>query len=214
MKLAIIACPCHATHMEEASGDIAGLYERHARAWDRERGRSLFEKPWLDQFLRLIPSGAWILDLGCGAAEPIARYVIERGHEVTGVDASPTLIDIATTRFPRQQWLVGDMRDLALGCRFAGILAWDSFFHLTPDDQRQMFGIFERHATAGAALMFTSGPAHGVAMGSYQGDPLYHASLDSSEYRSLLDEHGFAIIAHLAEDPSCGGHTVWLAQCR
>ena len=30
--------------------------------------------------------------------------------------------------------------------------------------------------------------------------------------RALLAEHGFELCAHRAEDPDCGGHTVWLAQ--
>ena len=103
------------------------------------------------------------------------------------------------------------MRALALKDTFDGLLAWDSFFHLAHDDQRRMFPIFERHASPGAALMFTSGVSHGEAMGSYRGEPLYHASLAPEEYRTLLKSAGFRVVAHIAEDPDCGGHTVWLA---
>ena len=67
---------------------IISLYQRHADDWDRERGRSLFEKDWLDRFLALLPQGASILDIGCGSAEPIARYFIEKGYNVTGIDSS------------------------------------------------------------------------------------------------------------------------------
>jgi hypothetical protein len=77
-----------------------------------------------------------------------------------------------------------------------------------------MFPIFKRHAAPRAALMFTSGTSHGVAMGTYQGEPLYHASLDPDEYRELLEAHGFDVIAHVVEDPTCGGHTIWLSQLR
>jgi hypothetical protein len=104
------------------------------------------------------------------------------------------------------------MRTLSLGCLFDGVLAWDSFFHLSYDDQRRMFPIFQAHASTGAPLMFTSGPAHGVAVGTFGGEPLYHASLDAAEYLALLSEHGFAVMAHKVEDPACGGRTVWLAR--
>jgi hypothetical protein len=30
----------------------------------------------------------------------------------------------------------------------------------------------------------------------------------------LLGRNGFDVVAHIAEDPACGGHTVWLAQRR
>jgi hypothetical protein len=105
------------------------------------------------------------------------------------------------------------MRGLALGRAFDGILAWNSFFHLCHDDQRLMFPVFRRHAAPGAALMFTSGPAHGEAIGWLEGERLYHASLDPEEYRGLLAAQGFAVIAQRAEDLECGGLTVWLAQC-
>ncbi len=77
-----------------------------------------------------------------------------------------------------------------------------------------MFPIFRDHTTEQGALLFTSGPAHGVAMGSFHGEPLYHASLDGDEYRALLDQAGFDVVDHVIEDPACGGHTVWLAQRR
>lgn len=198
---------------DPAADNIIAHYERHAAAWDGDRGRSLFEKAWLDRFLGLVSSGGALLDVGCGGGEPIARYLIERGHPVTGVDSSANLIDICKQRFPQADWAVADMRVLSLGRQFDGIVAWDSFFHLTPDDQRAMFPIFAAHAAPKATLMFTSGPAHGEAIGSYRGDPLYHASLDAAEYTRLLDDNGFAVVAHAVEDPACGGHTIWLAQC-
>jgi hypothetical protein len=115
-------------------------------------------------------------------------------------------------RFPDHDWIVADMRCPELGQTFKGVLAWDSLFHLKPDDQRSMFPIFRRLAGLSAALMFTSGPESGVAIGTYAGEPLYHASLAPDEYRALLAENGFAVVRHVAEDPDCGGRTVWLAQ--
>lgn len=197
--------------MHRSSQDIVALYERHAAAWDRARSRALVEKAWLDRFCDLAGPGASVLDLGCGAGEPLARYLIARGHQVTGVDTSPALIGLAAARFADHVWRVGDMRGLALGTSFGGLVAWDSFFHLTAGDQRAMFPVFRAHAAPGAALLFTSGPDEGEAIGSFEGDPLYHASLSPGEYRALLAENGFAVVAHVPEDVTCGGHTVWLA---
>ncbi|KRE24346.1 methyltransferase [Bosea sp. Root483D1] len=198
--------------MTSSADTIVSLYARHAAAYDRQRGRSLMEAAWLDRLLSLLPATPSVLDIGCGMGEPIARHLIERGCSVTGIDSSQPLISLCRERFPQQSWQVADMRELALGRRFDGLIAWDSFFHLSPDDQRRMFPLFKDHAAKGAALLFTSGPGHGEAIGSFEGEPLYHASLDPAEYRSLLDENGFAVIEHVVEDPECGGHTIWLAQ--
>jgi SAM-dependent methyltransferase len=200
--------------MVKQADNIIGLYDRHAAEFDRQRGRSLFERSWLDRFLSTIPAGGKILDLGCGMAEPIARYIIERGFHVTGVDSSPNMIELCIARFPEQAWIIADMRQISVDRRFDGILAWDSFFHLTPDDQRLMFPVFAAQAWPGAALMFTSGPRFGEAVGTFEGEPLYHASLDPDDYRSLLAANGFEILAYTAEDDTCAGHSVWLAKLR
>lgn len=191
---------------------VIGLYRRHARAWASDRGNRLVEGAWLDAFRGLVPARTAILDIGCGSGQPIARYLIEQGHTVTGVDSSPEMIAMCRERFPGGTWRVADMRKLSLGESFGGIIAWDSFFHLDHDAQRKMFPIFRKHAVPRSALMFTSGPSHGEAIGELKGGPLYHASLSADEYRSLLDANGFGVAAHIVEDPTCGRRTVWLAQ--
>ena len=199
--------------MDHPSADkIIDLYQRNSDYWDDIRGKQLFELPWLERFLNLQPAVADILDIGCGSGKPIANYFVEQGHRVTGVDSSAAMIALCRQRFPTHQWQVADMRQLALGQKFDGILAWDSFFHLTRADQRGMFALFEQHAKPNAALMFTSGPANGEAIGEFNGETLYHASLAPEEYRQLLADHGFSLVKNVVEDPECGGHTIWLAQ--
>jgi len=199
--------------MEDPANRIAGHYERHALSWDADRRTAGWsDKPFVERFLGLLPAGESVLDLGCGGGSPVALHMVAQGFRVTGVDSSPTLISLCRTRMPDQEWIVGDMRSLALGRRFGGILAWDSFFHLGHDDQRAMFGLFALHAAPAAVLMFNAGFGHGEAIGSYRGDPLYHASLDASEYQALLAESGFELIAHSINDLAKGGRIFWLAR--
>ena len=193
--------------------EVVHIYEANAAAFDRDRGRQLMEAGYLDALLSRLPSESRsVLDLGCGAGEPIARYLIDNDCRVLGVDAAPAMIDLCKARFPSMAWMVGDMRSLALGQRFGAVIAWDSFFHLAADAQRGMFPIFREHVAPRGLLLFTSGPKHGEAIGELYGQPLYHASLAADEYRCSLARNGFEVVQHTVEDPACGGHTVWLAQ--
>lgn len=198
--------------MVDAADDVIAIYTEHAANFDSERGRSLVERAWLDRFTALLPKGGSIVDIGCGSGEPIAAHFIANGFDVTGVDASLPLIELCRARFPDKLWVVGDMRRMALGRRFDGLIAWHSFFHLKAEDQRLMFDIFRQHANDGAALMFTAGPGRGEAMGTFHGRPLYHASLSRKDYESLLALHGFRLVDHTVEDPDCGGATIYLAR--
>ena len=201
--------------MPSPADDIPAHYHRHATAWAADRlQRPWHDWPWLRRFADALPSGAAVLDLGCGPGAPVAVLLAARGLTVTGIDAAPSMIALARRRLPGADFRVGDMRALALGRRFAGILAWDSFFHLAPDDQRRLFAVFALHAAPGAYLMFNTGTEFGARIGEYRGDPLYHASLDLAEYRTLLDRHGFAVVAHAVRDPAAGGRTAWLAEAR
>ncbi len=139
----------------------------------RRAQKRLIEKGWLDRFADMLQSGAQVLDIGCGVGEPIARYLTNRGFRVTGVDSSAEMIAMFSANLPQQECLVQDMRTLNFHSKFHGLLAWDSFFHLNFEDQRAMFPLFHDHATSGAPLMFTSGPEHGEAIGTLEGDPLY-----------------------------------------
>jgi SAM-dependent methyltransferase len=204
--------------MNDTADRIIDHYERHARDWDADRNLHVNpwnDKPWHDRFIALLPRAASVLDLGCGSGSPVAKYLAANGLRVTGLDSSPTLISLCRERLSDHEWLVGDMRSLNLSRQFDGVLAWDSFFHLTPDDQRRMFEVFAGHAARSAVLMFNTGPAHGEGVGEYRGDPIYHASLSLDEYRSLLSDIGFDVVAHAVEDwQTGGGRTVWLTRAR
>lgn len=196
----------------ELPGRTREVYEAAARGFDRSRARDLGEGPWLERFLALAPEGTGILDIGCGAGEPVARTLIEAGRRVTGVDFAGSMLALARGRFPSARWIEADMRGLDLGERFGGIVAWDSFFHLTRDEQRAMFPVFSRHLLPGGALLFTSGPSDGEAVGAVEGLPVYHASLSPAAYASCLEAEGMLVRAFLAEDPATAGHSVWLAR--
>jgi len=187
------------------------LYQAKAADFAAERQRFGGESKYFAEIAARIPAGAAVLDLGCGSGVPIARFFIDYGFALTGVDAAPAMIDICRERFPDASWFVSDMRRLALRRRFHAILAWDSFFHLPPDDQRAMFEVFRAHAAPGALLLFTSGPAAGEPIGDLYGELLYHASLDEAEYRQLLRDSGFSALSYAPEDSEAGGRTVWFA---
>lgn len=196
----------------EAASAILSLYQRHAAAFAQQRSQTLFEKSWLEKFAARLPQNGRILDIGCGNGQPIAAWFIAQGFHLTGVDGAPAMLERARQTFPSARWVHQDMRQLALAQTFDGLIAWDSFFHLTQNDQRSMFARFARHSHPGSVLMFTSGPEDGIAIGQFEGEPLYHASLAPEEYRQQLAAIGFHVLEMRVEDPDCGGHTVWLAQ--
>lgn len=191
--------------------DILATYERQAEGYAAHRATVLFERPWLDRLRAAMP-GDRLLDVGCGPGVPLARAMAEAGCRVTGVDGAAAMVRLFRQNMPGHRAVVADMRTMALGERFDGILAFDSFFHLTPDDQHAALARFADHAAPGAALLFTSGPEAGEAYGTVEGEAVYHASLSPEEYRTALAALAFEVLGFWPEDPACDFHTLWLAR--
>ncbi|MGK7662975.1 MULTISPECIES: class I SAM-dependent DNA methyltransferase [unclassified Marinovum] len=199
--------------MTQADPDqTRAVYEAQAAAYDAQRSRSLFEARWLARFAACLPEGGRVLDLGCGAGEPIARWFMAEGFTLTGVDFAGAMLDIARQRWPEGDWRQADMRSLDLGERFDGIIAWDSFFHLTEAEQRETLRRMAAHLAPGGSLLFTAGPETGEASGTVGAATVYHASLSPAGYAVLLEELGLRLTGFLAEDPDCASHSVMMAR--
>lgn len=199
-------------NFHEIHRKTVATYEENADAWDSQRPKVLFEQAWLDRFASCLPSGGDVLDVGCGAGEPIAGYLIDQGLSVTGIDAASAMVEICRSRFPSRRWYVMDMRGMSMDQRFDGIIAWDSFFHLNPDEQRSVLRIFCEHLKPGGALMVTVGDEAGEVLGWVNGKEVYHSSLAPDEYREILQTAGFVDVTLVLGDESCGGHSVLLAR--
>lgn len=200
--------------LSSLAGLTQEIYERNALLFDAGRSKVLFERAWIDRFLGVLGQDGHVLDLGCGSAEPIAAYILSRGFALTGVDASMEMLRLARSRFPQGDWRLADMRDLELPQSFDGIIAWDSFFHLTKAEQRMVLPKLAAHLLPGGALMLTVGPKEGEVDGWVGGDRVYHASLSPGEYRAILSDLDIDVLDFVPEDPDCGYRSVLLARRR
>jgi 2-polyprenyl-3-methyl-5-hydroxy-6-metoxy-1,4-benzoquinol methylase len=187
-------------------------YEEIVQWFDDARTKTLMESEYLNLIINSVPAGSSVLDLGCGTGEPIAKFFIDKGFKVTGIDGSKKMIELCKKRFPSEQWIVSDMREINLQQRFDVILAWHSFFHLDHDSQRNMFKIFDAHIKPGGILAFTSSEEEDEVWSDNGGQMLYHASLSTKEYEKILNENSFKVLLHKVRDPECGEATVWVSQ--
>ncbi|PWR06533.1 hypothetical protein DKT68_22055 [Micromonospora acroterricola] len=64
--------------------------------------------PWLVGLHRRLPASAAALDLGCGCGVPVARFLADAGHHVTGVDISDVQIERARHLVPTGTFLRAD----------------------------------------------------------------------------------------------------------
>lgn len=106
------------------------LAEDYAQEYCDELTRKPFDRELLERFIRSVPSGSRVCDLGCGPGH-LAGYLRSLGVDAFGMDLSPSMIAIAQKRYPSNHYVVGDMLDMELADEsLGGVVAFYSMIHL------------------------------------------------------------------------------------
>jgi SAM-dependent methyltransferase len=122
--------------IESTPGRQAGedLWGARARDWaeiEDENSRPLFEAV-LD--LTRVRDGTRLLDVGCGSGLACA-IAAGRGAHVSGLDASPGLLEIARERVPAGEFRLGDMVSLPWAAdQFDAVTYINTFFFASDPD--------------------------------------------------------------------------------
>src|SRR5215510_13580985 len=101
--------------------NLRELWEAHACQWiewARAPGHDSYWRYHRDQFLQLLPlPGRRTVDIGCGEGR-LTRHLKELGHQVVGIDASPSMVAAARQLDPSMDIRLADAATLPLndGC--------------------------------------------------------------------------------------------------
>jgi SAM-dependent methyltransferase len=181
---------------------IAGKFAK-SRTGFREQG-------YVDRLIALAAPGTRILDLGCGTGVPIARYLIDHGFRVTGVDSSTAMLALAAHHCPEAELIRADMTEVALDGPFGGIVAWDSVFHVPRTQHGKLFADMARLLAPGAPLLLSVGGSEGDFSAPMFEVEFAYSGDYPSETRRRLEGCGFEVRLAEMDDPSSRGHVAML----
>jgi SAM-dependent methyltransferase len=139
--------------------DKSNGYEEIAPQFIAGRGRDRLETggPEVAEWAQWLPPSAAILDLGCGTGVPISLSLIERGFQLYGVDASPTMVAAFRDRFPDVPVECSAVEESAFfGRTFDGVVAWGLLFLLDTETQRRLIAKVAAVLPSGGRFLFTA----------------------------------------------------------
>ena len=177
--------------------------EAYAQQFADELSRKRFERALLDEFAAALPTPT-ALDIGCGPGH-VGKYLAERGLDVTGIDLSPVMIDLARRMNPAMRFEVGDMRVLNAGDgRVGGIVAFYSLIHIARDEVPDVLHEFIRILVpSGRMLVAVHGGSGTISRQEFLGKAVpFEATLfEKDELVAMIEAAGFDIAAATVRAP-------------
>ncbi|MFE6872539.1 class I SAM-dependent DNA methyltransferase [Kitasatospora sp. NPDC057692] len=186
------------------------FYDAVAADYADRYGGALATATWdravLAAFAELVATagGGPVAELGCGPGR-ITGHLAALGLDVSGLDLSPRMVELARAAHPEIPFQVGSLLDLPYGDgELAGIVAWYSIIHTPAEQLPQVFAEFRRVLAPGAPLVL----AFQVGEGSLRiEDPFGHpVTLDfrrqqPDDIEALAAEAGLKVTTRLVREP-------------
>ena len=137
----------------------------------------------LEELARGLPSGAAVLDLGCGAGVPVTRWLADHGFAVIGVDFSARQLELTRRLVPSASFAKADLTDLDFPPEsFDAVVAFYSIIHLPRTEQPALLEGIRRWLKPGGAFLAT------WALGAWEGEVSDWEGWGAAMRRSHYDE--------------------------
>jgi cyclopropane fatty-acyl-phospholipid synthase-like methyltransferase len=131
------------------------IYNEFAMTYEANRGLFDMSELMNDFYQRLPFPRGHLLDLGCGTGEPFSKFFIDKGWEVTGVDFSAKMLELAAKYVPKMRTIFSNMSEVAFPEQhFQAIIAIYSLFHLPQDKHFDMFANMHKWLIPGGKILF------------------------------------------------------------
>jgi len=174
-----------------AYDDFAWFYHRY---WNEEFHSAAF--PILERiFLPQVAEGGRVLDVCCGSGY-LAGLLGERGYRVSGIDASPAMIELARAHAPDAHFEVADAARFRTRSKFdAAVSTFDSLNHIL--DPADLGAALRRVAAAlkpGAPFAFDI-----LLEPAYRTDWAENFSLVRDDHVLVISGSGFDFRTQLAQ---------------
>lgn len=148
-----------------------------------EMKEKAYDRALLDSFAGRLPSGARVLDAGCGPSAHVGRYLADKGLNVIGIDISDRCAEMARAFNPGMRVMREDMQDLSFAAgTFDGVVAYYAIIHTPKAAVGRFFREFNRILKPGGDLLVA------VKAGSSEGYVQEILGIQAEIYFSLFDE--------------------------
>jgi ubiquinone/menaquinone biosynthesis C-methylase UbiE len=181
--------------MSDKESIVRNSYDKIAREYHVSRSKFDHRKE-LKELAALLPKNAKVLDVGCGAGVPVARFLVEGGFRVTGIDFSENMLGLARKNVPKAVFIKKDMNKLDFAVSsFDGVTAFYSIIHVPREKHSLLFESFHGILKAEGIMLVCMGPDEWEATGEYLGTTMFWSQYSPEKSLQLVKNAGFQTIS-------------------
>jgi ubiquinone/menaquinone biosynthesis C-methylase UbiE len=173
---------------------VEGGYNRIAQSYQDQRNR-FHNREDLERLLVLLPKNPKVLDAGCGAGVPVAKFLTERGCRVIGVDLSQKMIELARKNVPGAEFIKREMTELEFEENsFDGLTAFYSVIHVPREKHAELLQNFHRILKPGGVMLISMGAGEWEGIEEFHGVEMFWSHYGPERSLELIKQAGFEIL--------------------
>jgi SAM-dependent methyltransferase len=177
--------------------EIGRRYDAIAEKVDADLRESAYGVSVLERAIAYCKTRGTALDVGCGGGGRMIDRLLKAGFQVTGIDVSRAMLEIARARHPNVEFVHDDVAEWTPPRAYDLVLAWDSIFHLPYASHTLVLAKLCGCLADGGVLLFTAGGIDGEVTGTMHGHAFGYSSLSEVALLRLL--HDYDCVPLLAE---------------
>ncbi|MBC9729348.1 bifunctional 2-polyprenyl-6-hydroxyphenol methylase/3-demethylubiquinol 3-O-methyltransferase UbiG [Streptomyces sp. TRM68367] len=182
---------------ETRRAPAAEAFDALGAEYEKAFGGSEAHRASLDWLLGRLWQGSRVLDVGSGTGRPTAATLAAAGHDVTGIDVSPVMVELARRQVPEASFACFDIREVPLDDgAFDAACAFFSLLQMSRREQTDLVRRLARAVRPGGHVVFATVSVDWEDVeGVFMGQPVRVTSFAAEDFVAMVSGAGLTVVA-------------------
>ncbi len=173
-------------------------YTKIAKAYNKQRDK--YDNDFLlTRLSKQLPKGSKVLDLGCGAGVPVAKFLVKKGYRVIGIDFSKSMIKLARQNVPKAKVLEMDITRMKFKPNsFDSAVSFYALIHIPREKHAGIYKKLHKILKPGATMFVNACGIDANGWEGYEkkylGVPMFWSFYGPKRTSKIISNAGFEIL--------------------